>query len=359
MIKSQLGALQFVLRSDDRGLVPAFGCLHFYEHNGEPRVQTTSGIITFDAPWVGNPLNVTVPMNPVIRCMEAAPEEKARIVVNKRGDLMIKVADYSSKLVPFMDEFPRMTSEWKGGQENAHAIPAVVWNGEVAKAIELLRGFVSADATRPWSQVMLIRGGALHATNNVVYAQYPLPHLEHLEHDVLLDVDVIDQILRIRALGHEVALITLSPTELLCEFADGAWASYRSQNVEWPSLSSFINVLAEGEDEVAPDLLIKLNTISSIAGVATDGVVYLYEHGAIVQMEKTSARVWCGSFKRASFMRSSIQQVLAVAERWSPANYPSVVQFAGQGVRGVMMGTRGANEAIDVLLQGDTDDASI
>lgn len=352
-IKSQLDALQFVLRNDDKGLVPAFSQLHFY---GEGRVQTTSGTITFDAPWPGNPLAVTVPMQPVIKCMQAAPDEKARIVVNKKGDLMIKVSDYSSKLLPFQGEYPLM-DKMSAMPENCVAIPHKYWNEDVVQAVELLRPFVSDDATRPWSQYMLLRNGMLYATNNVAIARHALPELEFIGHDVLLDVGTIDHILRIRALGHEVLRVRLNETELLCEFTDGAWTAYRSSAIAWPDVKRFDAVLKEGEDAVPENMLQKITTIANIAGTKPEGAIYLYEHGALAQMETTSARVWCGAFKRSAFMRSSLQQALGVADRWSVAEYPAPVPFSGKGVLGVLLGIRDASDAITVLLQGDVDDA--
>lgn len=354
MIKSQLDALQFVLRNDDKGMVPAFSQLHFYGEEG--RVQTTSGTITFDAPWPGNPLAVTVPMQPVIKCMQAAPDEKARIVVNKRGDLMIKVADYSSKLLPFQGEYPLM-DKMQAMPENSAAIPADYWNKDVMNAIDLLRPFVSDDATRPWSQYMLLRAGKLYATNNVAITRFDLPDLEFIGHDVLLDVGTIDHILRIRSLGHDVSRIRLNETELLCEFSDGAWTAYRSSAVVWPDVSRFDAALCEGEEPVPENMAEKIQTIGSIASTKPEGAIYLYEHGAMAQMETTSARVWCGAFKRSAFMRSSLQQALGVAEKWTVSLYPAPVPFSGKGVLGVLLGIREASDMITTLLQGDVDDA--
>jgi hypothetical protein len=353
MIKSQLEALQFVLRSDDRGLVPAFGCLHFYEG----RVQTSSGTITFDAPWPGNPLDVTVPMNPVIKCLQAAPEEKARIVVNKAGNISIKAGDYSSRLVPFLEEFPRAKAPSDWPADVAVSLDAKLWNGKLLPALELLRPFVSPDATRPWSQYVVLRGGKLFATNNVALARIEITELQSIKYDVVFDMDTIDHILRIRDLGHEVTSIILSPENLLCEFGDGAWTSYRGRDITWPGTAPFDALLGEGKVDVPAEMAQKVSTMASIAGTATDGVIYVYEHGAMTQMDNTIARVWCGAHPRGSYMRSSLQQMLAVADKWSPGEYPSPVQFSGKGVKGILLGMRGASDAIDTLLRGDLDES--
>lgn len=349
MIKTQLDALRFVLRNEDRGLVRVFGCLHFYGG----RVQTSSGIITLDAPWPGTPLAITVPMQPVVKVMEAAPDASAKIVVNKNGHLVVKVASYSAKLVVFQEEFPRQERSAHTLKDDAH-ITADVWNGEVAHAIELLKPFLALNITRPWAQYMLLREGKLYATNNVVLARYALPQLTNIPYDVVLDIATIEHILRIRALGHEVSSISVSATELLCDFDDGAWAAYRSSAITWPSTYGFDKVLEDGEDVVAPTLAEQIDTIAGVAGTETGGVVYLYEQGAITQMEAAaSARVACGTFPRGAYMRTSLQQALTIADKWTPSRYPAPVPFSGQGVQGVILGMRNASDVIDTLLHGD------
>lgn len=132
------------------------------------------------------------------------------------------------------------------------------FNGEaVLKAFKVIEPFIGDDASRQWSNGVLLSGGSAFATNNVTLVEYWLG--AQTPRVVNIPRVCIREMLRIGKVPTHAQLTTNSIT---FHYGDNQWIRSQLYSVEWPDLSRILNTecnaqpiderLFDGLDKIKP-----------------------------------------------------------------------------------------------------------
>lgn len=300
-----------------KDFVPVLQCFHFY--NG--RVQGQNGRIAIDAPFP-NLGDFTVPAERFLKAVDAC-DDAPTVALTDGGKLSVRKGKFRA-LLPLGEHsaFPLATKE--GALLSA--------GGGFLPMLRKLRPFISDDASRPWSNGILLRDGYAYATNNVIMARTPFAWDFG---DINLPVYAVDELLRI---GEEPAELLLQESALTFVLGD-AWLRAQLLTGEWPDVASRMDVLEQGApvpdgiaaaiekilpfcpDPKLPEIVFSKDGISTAEG----------EHCAAVEGITLPA---------GRYRAEVLLLVLTVATHMNLAAYPAPIAFEGDGVEGVFVGLR-------------------
>lgn len=268
-------------------------------------------------------------------CPKAAPFFKAlekidgaktvSMYMTKGGKLAVR-GDKFSAYIPCVESHPFKSIP----TGERHAIPEMLLD-DLAAALP----FVSEDASRPWSQGILLHAGTTMATNNIVLTQrwsgHTLPTLN-------LPRYLVNEILRVKKAP---VCFMADENSLSCIYEDGCWMRSAVLNGEWPfdllekvlgnpgDQSAIDPALADALEQVLPFLERK----SSAVYFREDGLASSphAEDGVVVAENVPPGPI---------FAASQLKLVLGVAQTIDWSAYPKPVPFSADRLRGVLMGMR-------------------
>lgn len=124
--------------------------------------------------------------------------------------------------------------------ETPHVTPAgehVDINGdELLTAFKRLYPFVGNDASRPWTNGILLREQSAFATNNVTLAEYwigsPVPFVVNIPRQAIKEMLRIDE-----APTHA----QIEPSSVTFHYTDGRWIRTQLLETTWPDISKILN----------------------------------------------------------------------------------------------------------------------
>jgi hypothetical protein len=124
--------------------------------------------------------------------------------------------------------------------ETPHVDPAgevVNFDGEVLlKALKTLMPFVGDDASRPWTNGVLLRDSSAFATNNVCVVEYwlgtPVPFVVNIPRAAIKEMLRVDE-----APTHA----QLEPSSITFHYADQRWIRTQLLVTEWPDLRPILD----------------------------------------------------------------------------------------------------------------------
>ena len=125
-------------------------------------------------------------------------------------------------------------------EETPHVLPA----GEtydidgtlLMKALAAMEAFVGDDASKPWSNGILIDNGSLFATNNVILSEYWTGLM--LPHKCNIPRMAVRELLRIKKIPQNVRVTDSSITFI---FGDDLWLRTTLLNSQWPEVKPILN----------------------------------------------------------------------------------------------------------------------
>lgn len=246
------------------------------------------------------------------------------------GSLAIKSGKFKTVVQSSTDPYP--TVEPIG---HSVAIP-----GELLPVLEVLRPFISEDASRPWSRGILLRANSAWATNNVVVVQrwmgYGFPV------DVNLSAATVDELLRIGeepiAAQLEISEADDTSSSITFHFKDHRWLKSDLLSTAWPAS---VGPLLDGpaEMEALPDeLWDALKMIKSFTDAS--GAVFL-SPGAIStcqNMEDGTVIEVRGLTHKGIFGWKYLSQLEKVVEAIDLTAWPRPCLFKGDKLRGAIIG---------------------
>lgn len=207
----------------------------------------------------------------------------------------------------------------------------------VLQAFKVLHPFIGDDASRPWSNGVLLRGQSAYATNNVTLVEY------WLGADVPVVVNIprvcIREMLRIdEAPTHA----QLTPNSITFHYSDGRWVRSQLFETKWPDLSKILDaqcnalpvdpLLFEGLDVVKPFL-------------DNFGRVFLRD-GKISTVTKEGEGDQHGEFEIPGltavgiFSHAMLKLLEGTATTADLSTYPQPCLFYGERLRGAIVGLR-------------------
>lgn len=225
-------------------------------------------------------------------------------------------------------------------EETVHVLPEgerVEFSGSaLIDALKVLEPFVGDDASRPWSNGVLLRGQSAFATNNVTLLEYwvgaDFPSTVNVPHVA------IKEMLRI---GEAPTHAQLGSNSITFHYPGDRWLRSQLFATEWPDLTRILNeecnpVLLEprlflGLEKLAKRadamnrVFIKDSTISTVPFDSGD-------EGAQYQVP--------GLQCEGAYAIPMLQLLEGVAEKVDFTTYPKPCLFFGQRLRGAIIGMR-------------------
>jgi DNA polymerase III sliding clamp (beta) subunit (PCNA family) len=202
-------------------------------------------------------------------------------------------------------------------------------------AFQKISRFVGNDASRPWTNGILLRGQSAFATNNVCVIEY------WLAIDIPFVINIpntaIKEIVRV---GEPPAYLQLSENSVTFHYEGGRWIRTQLYVSKWPDIS---RVLDQTSNPVAvdPRLYQALDSLSQFS----DDLTRVYLRGGIL-FTHTEDEVGA-SFEVDGLGITGLYQIKmlrlleGVAETADFTRYPEPVLFFGKNLRGAIVGMRG------------------
>jgi hypothetical protein len=209
-------------------------------------------------------------------------------------------------------------------------------NGELfIEALQAVRPFIGDDASRPWSNGVLLSSSSAYATNNVTLVQYWIG--SDFATPVVIPLAAVKELLRIKQTPTHVQLSNNSAT---FHFPGDRWLHTLLLDAgSWPNLAGILEQPSNPEP-VPEGLFEGLANLKPF--VESTGRVYLHP-GYI----STSAEVSLGAYQRVDELQHSVVYNYSmlclldgVAERIDFSTYPAPNIFFGGRIRGAIIGTR-------------------
>jgi len=299
-----------------KDLLPILTHLHFYSG----RVQGSNGKIVIDAPCPDASLNITVPLDPFVKALQACPGEPVLEVIGNNvrvtcGRFKADIAIDNSNLYPVM-----------GPDLNPHSC------GEFLEALIILEPFMGSDASRDWACGINLSHGFAYATNNVSLVKSAIT----FEGQANISSNTVNELVRLCNQPTGIAYGTNTAT---FHYDDGTWVKSQLIAKAWPDISGFFK-RSENMLPVDKDLLDDIMRVIPFATKKTPTIKFC-EDGIFVQGDNKEAEVTGYIFPTAFFRAEPLVEVLRVATEIDFSTYPKPCYFVGDGIEGVIIGCLG------------------
>ncbi len=204
----------------------------------------------------------------------------------------------------------------------------------VLTAIEKLLPFVGNDASRPWTNGILLRGQSAFATNNVCLVEY------WLGVDIPIPLNIpLSAIKEMARIGERPASAQVCEHSVTFHYSDGRWIRTQLYSTEWPDLSKVLDV--ESNTIPVPEELFKgLANVKPF--VEKDGRVY-FRNGAVTTSPEDdlgASYVVEGLHNEGIYNIKMLELLDGVANRVDFTAYPDPLMFYGDRLRGAIIGQR-------------------
>ena len=307
-----------------KDLVPVL--THFLIYGG--RIQGGNGRVSIDAECSGlDGLNFAVPADRFIRAIDACSSDptlklhKDKLVVKSAGfraSLPILPAE-SYPYKPLIKDEPCLYS--KG-------------NPQFIASLRRLKPFISTDASRPWSNSVLLSGGYAYATNNVVLARCPCTYTGPV---MQISTAGVDEILRI---GKDIDYFSLYSNAAHFSY-NGFWLEAQGVSEEWPTrLGNLCDQISTPTSNWVPcdgvlDKVLKLEHFFPDKKVPT----VVIEGGKASTLDgDCSAEVDLGvePGEKSLFNFNALKLVLGAATSIDLSLSPNMAAWKGDGIEGLI-----------------------
>lgn len=295
---------------------------HFAIEGG--RVRAYNGVIALSSPLPFD-IDCVPKAEPLVKAISNC-HETVTLSMTPAGKLRIQ----SGKFRAFVDCIDEAT---------AHVEPEgqdVEIDGEaMLQALKVIQPFIGNDASRPWTNGVLLRGQSAFATNNVVLMEYwvgaTFPFTANVPRVA------IKEMLRINEAPTHAQL---SENSITFHYSDGRWVRSQLYETGWPDLSK---VLDRKSDPVAVDdrifeALATLKPFSDKMGrvIIDDGVL-----STSTEADKEGASYEIPGLPFAGIYQLEMLNLLkGVATHADFTLYPEPCMFFGDRLRGAIIGMR-------------------
>lgn len=302
-----------------KDFVPAM--THFRIEKGH--VRSFNGFMALSSP-IPFDIDCTPKADSLIRAISNC-EDTIALSMTPAGKLRIQ----SGRFKAFVDTVEGSTP---------HVEPAgeiVEFNGEVMlKAFKTIYDFIGDDASRPWTNGILLRGKSAYATNNVCLIEY------WLGTDAPVTVNIpkaaIKEMIRI---NEPPTFSQMERNSVTFHYTDGRWIRTQLLETEWPDLSKVLDQ-PSAPTALSDQLFEGLETISGFADdvgrvYMNSGTLRTHEQGDIgasYEME--------GVPEKGLYQIKMLSLLKGVATQADFSRYPEPVLFYGDRLRGAILGLR-------------------
>lgn len=314
-----LNALKFVQGSiAKKDFVPAL--THFAIENG--RVRGYNGMIALCSPLPFD-ISCNPKADPLIKAIGNS-EETIQLSMTPAGRLSIK----SGKFKAFVDcvegDTPHVEPEGD----------RIDFNGEAfLTAIKILAPYIGDDASRPWSNGVLLRGHSGFATNNIIIMEY---WIGSQFPECNIPRAAIKEMLRI---NEAPVGVQLAGNSITFHYPNERWLRTQLFSLEWPDIGKVLD--RESAPVPIPELL--------FAGLAVVkpfcnkmGAILFGPTGIRTHEEETEGASYDveGLFNDGIYNIEMLASLEGNVKAIDFSTYPSPALFTGDRLRGAIVGIR-------------------
>lgn len=296
---------------------------HFRIENGT--VRGYNGTIALSSPI---PLDIDcVPKAiPLVKAIQNC-KDIAQLSMTPAGRLAIKSGNFRAYIECVEDEVtPHVEPEGEVMEVDGEALLA---------ALKALVPFIGSDASRPWSNGVLLCGPSAFATNNIVLTEYWIG----IQFPVLANIPAgaVKEMVR---LGLAPAYIQADKKCLTFHYDDGRWLRTQLLDVAWPDVRKILDVRANPVP-IPEQLYEALESVKHF----TDKLGRVYIQDGVLSTTRDGdegARFELDDFPFNGIYQLEMLSLLnGVATEADFSNYPKPCAFFGGPMRGVIIGIRG------------------
>lgn len=275
----------------------------------------------------------TVACDRTLKALDACQDEPAELYVDN-NTLYVRAGRFSAR-VPAgnIDEFPLHEPA------RSNELPCE----ELLDVFQALHDFISADASRPWSQGVHLQDGCAYATNNVVLAAVDLPEsLLHLP-SMTVPLFSIDEIIRI---GLTVQSLVYDESTLTFFLADGrTWVRSSLIKEGWPDAASLLAGTHDGAqlEEFQPGFAQAVETLRALVKADLRPIISFRDTEMVVAtspQEEPLASVNGFQLPEGTYSAPALALVCTRGTHADWTRWPRVPWMHTDGVRGVLVGVR-------------------
>lgn len=306
-----------------REFIPAM--THFMIEDGH--VKAYNGIIALCSP-IDIDLNCKPKAVPMVKAISSCMETVS-MHMTASGRLAIQSGPFKAFIECYEEEAPDIEPEGKEVNTNFEALYL---------ALRKLEPFISIDASRPWSNGILLRGRSAYATNNVCLAEYWLG--EDIGEDLNLPRVAIIELLRV-----EEPCVKMQRTEnsVSFHFADGSWLRSTVLSNDWPHVEKVLEIPSNPVD-------IDLGMFPGLTAIKPFqdkmGRVFMKDGVLSTCANPTEGASFdLPDFPYKGIYRIEMLELLeGVATQIDFSTYPSPCMWFGENIRGAIIGMKDFSE---------------
>lgn len=289
-----------------------------------PRIQGSNGRIVIDAWGPDTGITALVPADRFIKAIGDANTNltfvlnESKLII-KKGRLRVTINTLPIDSFPVTDDFD--------GEE-------VKFDKNILRDLKRLVPFISNDASRPWSNSVLVRDGYAYATNNVLLARVPF----YTDRELIIPSHLVTELLRIDQIPDAIHVTEHAVSVLYDTFR------LRGQQVmgEWPlQLVALVERIAASSPPLLPEGL--LQAVEDLKPFFPDPKMPIVEFGQ--EGVSTQEGIHCAIVEQAGLPESkyryeSLITMLNVATHADFHAYPDPIPFKGDKIEGLLSGLR-------------------
>lgn len=304
-----------------RDFIPAM--THFCIQNGF--VRSYNGTMALCSP-IALDFNCNPRAESMVKAI-AKCEGAPTLVLLPNNQLHIQDGDYS-KFVECIDgEVQHVTPSG----------PIVNFDGQVLyDAVQTLMPFVGNDASRPWTNGIMLRDQSAFATNNVVIAEYWLGTMSPVV--VNIPREALAEIIRIK---EPPTHAQMNENTLSLHYPGGRWIMTQLLNTNWPDLRPVLDV-PNNATPIDPRLFVGLNKLDGDAD--SEGRVYIRNGFMRTQnvdvLGPGAAEFRLGNDMVGAYQIKMLSLLEGIATHADFTRYPDASLFFGERLRGAIIGMR-------------------
>jgi len=303
-----------------KDFVPAM--THFRIEKGT--VRSFNGNLAISSP-IPLDLVCTPKAIPLVKAI-ANCEEEVILSLTPKGRLRVQSGRFRAFIETIEGDTPHLEPTGRFVDINGAAL---------LDSFQKISDFVGNDASRPWTNGILLRGQSAFATNNVCLIEYWLAI--DIPFVVNIPITAVKEIIRV---GEPPSHLQLDDNSITFHYNEGRWIRTQLYVAQWPDISKVLDQKSN-PTPIDPRLYHALDSITQFSDDLTrvhlkDGFLRTHleeEVGACYEIE--------GLGISGLYQIKMLRLLEGVAETADFTRYPDPVLFFGKNLRGAIVGMRG------------------
>jgi len=294
---------------------------HFRIENGN--VRSFNGTLALSSP-INLDIDCTPKAEPFVKAIQNC-KETVTMSMTPAGRLGIKSGSFKAFIECVEEQTPHVVPEGEEFEIDGDAL---------LKALKTISPFIGDDASRPWSNGILLKGQSAFATNNVSLIEYWIGSTFPIVCNV--PKAAVREMIRI---GEAPERAQVDDKSISFHYSDGRWIRAALLEIGWPDLNKVLDVQSDAKP-IDERIYEALDTIKPF----TDKQERVYIHDG--KMSTTLVEGEGASYDIPDFPYEGVYQLhilnllRGTADSIDFSSYPKPCLFFGDRLRGAIIGMR-------------------